>query len=86
MAALTGKLTDQTPSVPFTPTEGVSDVVVLINKPGQCFLEALAPGFTQSALVTIASGSFSVMTPDPAVTYTFRSDSADVDIDYYMGP
>ena len=87
MAAITGTLTNNTPSADFTPTEAVSDVYVVKNGGGQLFLRAEV-GSLASVIVTeiTGSGTIPISTSNPAISYFFQASGQDVDFDYYMGP
>lgn len=84
MAAISGTLVAAGGSAIFTPTNGVSDVVIT-RRAGEVQLFAIPPvGDPQN--VSSETGAYDVLTPDIAITYQFVATGADVDIDYYMGP
>jgi len=85
MTAISGTLTSTTPSASFTPTQTMSDVMVMRNGEGDIFLEAKEPVTNKWHLVG-GYGNYAVATPDPAVLYRFRAEGQNIDFDYYMGP
>lgn len=70
----------------FTPTNGVSDVIVEGSGRGQIFLKAKAPGSSKWQMVADQTGAFCVNTPDMGVVYSFFGVTLEEAVQVYIGP
>ena len=86
MTAVSGDLSGAAVSSTFTPTKDISEYKIRRNaSPGDVFLESYNPE-TNEWNVETKGGSGAMFTPDPAITYRFRSTGVGADFTYYMGP
>lgn len=87
MTAISGTLTGTANSANFTPTTGVSDVIIdKDDSIGDILLMVKKDSVTAWELVSTESGSFSVLTPDTGLLYAFFSKGLSGTANYYMGP
>ena len=85
MAAVNETVTGNTRSSVFTPTDAVSEVTIEGNGGGKITLMSKVPSGNWIQ-VTSQTGTFSVNTPDPAVTYSFLPENVATATRVYMGP
>jgi hypothetical protein len=88
MTAVSGNITAAGVSASFTPTNGVSDVMIKRNDSGgEIHVDAKDPTSGNWSMVA-GGGSDPIVTADPAILYRFRvtGTSSDIDFDYYIGP
>ena len=72
-------------SATYTPTEGVTDVVIEGNGRGQVFLECQVSG-GMWVPVSNQAGSYNINTPDGTISYRFRAVDIQEDVRVYLGP
>ncbi len=85
MAAVNEEISGDTRSSVFTPTDAVSEVTIEGNGGGNVTLMSKVPSGKWIA-VTNQTGTFSVNTPDAAVTYSFLPENVTTATRVYMGP
>lgn len=86
MVAVSGSLTGTANSAEFTPSNGVTDVIIdSAGCRGKIFLLVKATN-TEWKVVTEQHGAFSILTPDTALVYRFSSQALNGTAEYYIGP